>query len=129
MAEPADYTRTCAWIQRDYRARVRHRTGANTTGAVDDPKSFQPSWSESHIRRLRPCGPVAGSRRLRRSDSLPVQRAQPSACRTLAGYLKRDRTRYVGVFHNDGPSDWQHSNGLCRLDRESPPIETKSRQG
>jgi SAM-dependent methyltransferase len=62
-------------------------------------------------------------------DSLPLQRAQPSACCTLARYLKGDRTRHVGIFHNDGPSDWQHSNGLCRLDRESPPIETRSRQG
>src|ERR1700737_594460 len=129
MAEPTGHTRTCARIQQHYRAWIRHRTGANTTGAVGDPKSFQPSWSESHIRRRRSCGPVAGSRCLRRPDSLPVQRAQPSACCTLAGYLKRDRTRHVGIFHNDGPSDWQHSNGLCRLDRESPPIETRSRQG
>ena len=84
---------------------------------------------KSHIRRRRPCGTVAGSRWLRRSDSLPLQRAQPSACCTLAGYLKRDRTRHVGIFHYDCSSDWQHSNGLCRLDRKSPPIETRSRQG
>src|ERR1700682_5301380 len=129
MAEPTGHTRTCARIQQHYRAWIRHRTGANTTGAVGDPKSFQSSWSESHIRGRGPCGPVAGSRCLRRSDSLPVQRAQPSACCALAGYLKRNRARHVGIFHNDGPSDWQHSNGLCRFDRESPPIKTRSRQG
>src|SRR3984885_7500476 len=128
MATPTGHTRTCARIQQHYRAWIRHRTGANTTGAVGGPKSFQPSWSESHIRRRRPCGPVAGTRRLRRSDPLPVQCAQPSACCMPAGDLKRDGTRHVGILHNDGPSDWQHSNGLCRLDRESLPIETRSRQ-
>ena len=81
------------------------------------------------IRRRRPGGPVVGTRCVRRSDALPVQRTQPSACGTPAGYLKRDRTRHIGIFHNDGASHWQYANGLCGFDRESPPIETRSRQG
>ncbi len=92
------------------------------------PGIFKPSWRKPHIRRCRPCGPVAGARCLRRSDPLPVQRAQPSACHALAGNLERDGARHVGTLHNDGPSNWQHANGLCRLDRESSPIETGSSQ-
>ena len=77
--------------------------------------SFQPSWGESDIRRRRPCRPVAGTRCLGRSDSLPVQCSQPSSCCTPAGHLDRDRTRHVRTFHNDGPADWQHSNGFCQI--------------
>lgn len=43
--------------------------------------------------------------------------------------LGRDRTRYVGIFHNDGASDWQHSNRLRRTGREGPQIEARSRHG
>ena len=103
--------------------------GANTTGTVGVAKSCQPSCSGSDIRRRRPNGPVARTRCLGRSDSLPVQRSQPSTCCKFDGHLNRDRSRYVRILHNHGASDWQYSNGLYRLDRESPPIETRSRQG
>jgi len=82
-----------------------------------------------HVRRRRSCGPVTGTGCLGRSDSLPVQRAQPSARRTPAGNLKRDRTRHIGIFHNDGASDWQHANGLVDSIEKVRPIETRSRQG
>jgi hypothetical protein len=62
---------------------LRHATLAGW-GAIGDPKSFQPSWSESHIRSRRSCGPLAGSRCLRRSDSLPISK---EIARVTSGYF------------------------------------------
>src|ERR1700737_2934283 len=68
-------------------------------------KSCQPSWSGSDIRRRRPNGPVARTRCLGRSDSLPVQRSQPCTCCKFDGHLNRVRSRYVRILHNHGASD------------------------
>ncbi|HWN79292.1 MAG TPA: hypothetical protein VNN81_15740, partial [Bradyrhizobium sp.] len=50
-----------------------------------------------------------------------------SRCKS-EGHIDRDRTRYVGAFHNDGASGWKHSDSLYRFGRECPTPETRSRQ-